>query len=117
MLALVKSQKKEEPPPGRDLDRRIARALGIEVSESLPPYSTDEDVAVALAESFAKKWGYWEHVKLEVDGGWTVGWIEEKQPLHHSIRPIQSSAPTRALAICRSILKVVESVKRRSTQK
>ena len=105
--------KKREPQAGRDLDRQIARLLEGSPASSVPAYSTDDTIAVALAEQFSREWGWWHYEKREVYGGWSVGWIEERQPLLRSIRPIQSSAPTRALAICRSILKVSESIRDR----
>lgn len=114
MLPLFKSRaNKKELTAGPDLDREVARLLGIHASEAVPRYSTDDRVAVALAEWFSREWGWWHYKKREVYGGWTVGWIEEKQPMQYSCSPIQSSGPTRPLAICRSILKVVESVKER----
>jgi hypothetical protein len=97
MLTLVKSR--TEPAAGRGLDLEVARVLGMDPSKAVPPYS--------------KERGFYDYIKLEIDGGWTVEWIGRKQPLHHSMKPIQSTAPTRALAICRSILKVVDSVKGR----
>jgi hypothetical protein len=100
---------------GPRLDREVARALGVDASAAVPPYSTNDDIAVALAEWFSREWGCWEYVKLELDGAWTVGWIEEKQPLHHSMRPVQSTAPTRALATCRSILKLTKARGDRAT--
>ncbi len=113
MLTLVRSQPKGNLTPGPDLDLEVARVLGLEVSDSIPPFSTDDNAAITLAESFSRKWGFWEYVKLEVDGSWTVGWIAERQPLHPSMKPIQATAATRALAICRSILKVVASARDR----
>lgn len=114
MLPLFRSRAiKKELSAGPDLDREVARVLGIDTSGAVPRYSTEDDTAVALAEWFSKERGWWHYKKREVYGGWTVGWIEEKQPLQVSTRPIQSSAPTRALAICRSILKVAESLEER----
>ncbi len=111
MLPLFKSQaKKTEPIAGPELDREIARVVGFDGSERIPFFSTDDATAVALAESFSRDRGWWHYKKREVYGGWTVGWIQEKRPASVAIKPIQASAPTRALAICRSILKVVESM-------
>jgi hypothetical protein len=105
--------KKREPQAGRDLDEQIARLVEGDSAAGVPAYSTDDRIAAALAERFSAEWGWWHYEKREVYGGWSIGWIEEKQPLLRSVRPIQSSAPTRALAICRSILKVSESIRDR----
>jgi hypothetical protein len=100
-----------EPQPGRDLDRRIEREVwGAENGAPIPAYSSDEAAAVALARRFSKEKGWWYFERREVFGGTTVGWISESQPLLVSIRPIQASGPTRALAICRSLLKVADSI-------
>lgn len=99
-----------EPEPGRELDRQMAReVLGTEPGDAAPPYSTNDVTAVALAERFSKERGWWHFEKREIYGGWSVGWIAESQPLMVSIRPIRASAPTRSLAICRSLLKVARS--------
>jgi len=99
-----------EPEPGRELDRQMAReVLGIEPGDAVPPYSTNDVTAAALAERFSKERGWWHFERREIYGGWSVGWIAESQPLLVSIHPIRASAPTRALAICRSLLKVARS--------
>jgi hypothetical protein len=114
MLPLFKLQtNRKEPSAGPDLDRQIARVLGLDPSANVPPYSTDDAISVALAEWFSKEWSWWHYKKRELYGSWTVGWIEEKQPLQRSTRRVESSAPTRALAICRSILKVSELIQDR----
>ncbi len=106
-----------EAQAGRDLDRRIERDVwGAERAESFPCYSTDDAVAVALARRFSREKGWWYFERKEVFGGTTVGWISESQPLLVSLRPIQASGPTRALAICRSLLKVVGSMEHRSPE-
>jgi hypothetical protein len=106
-----------EPQAGRDLDRRIERDVwGVERAESLPCYSTDDTAAVGLARRFSREKGWWYFERKEVFGGTTVGWISESQPLLVSLRPIQASGPTRALAICRSLLKVVGSMEHRSPE-
>ena len=101
-----------EPQAGRDLDRRIEREVWgtSDNGEKIPCYSTDEAAAVALARRFSREKGWWYFERKEVFGGTTVGWISESQPLLVSVRPIQASGPTRALAICRSLLKVAGSM-------
>jgi hypothetical protein len=112
MLSLFKPEaKRKELPAGPEFDREVARLLAGGLEASIPPYSTDDATAVELAKRFSKEWSWWHYEKREVHGDWSVGWIEESQPLMLSIHPIQLSAPTRALAICRSILKVSESIR------
>jgi len=100
-----------EPEAGPELDRLIEReVLGVEPADAVPPYSRDEAAAVSLAAKFSREWGWWHFEKKEVFGGWSVGWVEEGQPYLHSIYPVRSSAPSRALAICRSLLKAARLV-------
>jgi hypothetical protein len=98
-----------EPQAGPGLDREIERRVcGVEPGVVVPPYSSDEATAVALANRFSRTRGWWFFEKKEVFGGSAFGWIQESQPLFVSVHPIQASAPTRALAICRSLLKVAD---------
>jgi hypothetical protein len=98
-----------EPEAGPGLDREIERRVcGVEPGSTVPPYSTDEAAAVTLANRFSRTRGWWFFEKREVFGGSAFGWIRESQPLFVSVHPIQASAPTRALAICRSLLKVAD---------
>ncbi len=103
-----------EPEAGVHLDREIERRVcGVEPGASVPAYSTDEALAVALANRFSRTRGWWFFEKREVFGGSAFGWIQESQPLFVSVHPIQASAPTRALAICRSLLKVADFLEAR----
>ncbi len=103
-----------EPEAGPNLDREIERrVLGVQPGATVPAYSTDEAVAVALANRFSRTRGWWFFEKREVFGGSAFGWIQESQPLFVSVHPIQASAPTRALAICRSLLKVADFLEAR----
>jgi hypothetical protein len=103
-----------EPEAGPALDMEIERrVLGVEPAASVPPYSTDETVAIALANRFSRTRGWWFFEKREVFGGSAFGWIQESQPLFVSVHPIQASAPTRSLAICRSLLKVADFLEAR----
>ena len=98
-----------EPSAGPELDREIERRIcGVEPGDSVLPYSTDEGTALTLAHRFSRTRGWWFFEKREVFGGAAFGWIQESQPLFVSVHPIQASAPTRALAICRSLLKVAD---------
>lgn len=103
-----------EPEAGLELDRKIAREiLCVEPGDTVPSYSSDDATAAALAARFSREFGWWHFEKKEIYGGWSVGWIEEGQPYLHSVYPVRSSAPSRALAICRSILKVASVVQSR----
>jgi hypothetical protein len=114
MRFLRRSEPKGEPEAGPEMDRAIEReVLGVEPTKETPPYSTHDPTAVALAARFSRERRWWHFEKREVYGGWSVGWIEESQPLLVSIQPIRASAPTRALAICRSLLKVVHEIQAR----
>jgi hypothetical protein len=98
-----------EPEAGPSLDHEIERRVcGVEPVGAVPAYSTDETAAVALANRFSRTQGWWFFEKREVFGGSAFGWIQESQPLLVSVHPIQASGPTRALAICRSLLKVAD---------
>jgi hypothetical protein len=108
------TNKEKELQAGPELDRRIEReVLGREPAKEVPRYSIHEQTAVALAARFSSDRGWWHFEKHEVYGGWSVGWIEESHPLLVSVQPIRASAPTRALAICRSLLKVTAELNRR----
>lgn len=103
-----------EPEAGLELDRKIAREiLSLEPGDAVLPYSRDDATAAELAARFSREFGWWHFEKKEIYGGWSVGWIEEGQPYLHSVYPIRSSAPSRALAICRSILKAASVVRSR----
>lgn len=107
-------ERKTESEAGPAMDREIEReVLGREPSGEVPHYSTDDATAVALATRFSRERGWWQFEKREVYGGWSVGWIEESQPLLVSIQPIRANGPTRALAICRSLLKVTRELSAR----
>ena len=94
--------------PGRRSIGRSSGASAAFAGSDRAPYSTDESAAVALANRFSRTRGWWFFEKREVFGGSAFGWIQESQPLFVSVHPIQASAPTRALAICRSLLKVAD---------
>ena len=102
-------RRESEPAAGPQLDREVERRVcGVEPGEVVPPYSTDEAAALDLAHRFSRTRGWWFFEKREVFGGAAFGWIQESQPLFVSVHPIQASAPTRALAVCRSLLKVAD---------
>jgi hypothetical protein len=107
-----------EPDAGPELDREIYRLIeGAEPQGIAPPYSTDDATAVAMAAKFSREWRWWLFEKKNLQGEWVAGWIEETQPLLVSVRPIRASAPTRALALCRAVLKVARSARTRPGKK
>lgn len=103
-----------EPAAGPALDREIERRLWGGESATPPPYSTDDRAAITLASRFSRSKGWWFFEKREVFGGACFGWIQESQPLFVSVHPIQASAPTRALAVCRSLLRVADFLESRA---
>ena len=101
-----------ELPAGEELDRQIERRVfGRVPGRSVPPFSTEDWTAVALAELVSRQTGWWFDV-VERDGTWEAMWIELPPPggsEHGSRRRIltlvTATASTRALAICRSLVK------------
>jgi hypothetical protein len=103
-----------DPEAGPELDREIHRIIEGEEPRSdseVPPYSTDDATAIAMAARFSREWGWWLFEKKDLQGEWVAGWIEETQPLLVSVRPVRASAPTRPLALCRAVLHVVRTAR------
>lgn len=76
--------------------------------DSVPPFSTRDWTALALAELVADRKG-WKYQLLDQGGGWTAIWYEP-HPRSGSISALVSArGPTRALAICRALLKAAHS--------
>ncbi|MEP6767144.1 MAG: hypothetical protein ABJC61_00645 [Acidobacteriota bacterium] len=97
--------------PGPELDREIERRVFSRApGRAIPPFSTEEWTATALAELVARQTG-WTCEVGEQHGAWSALWIEhpEESPAPAGRRRILSmvtaSGPTRALAICRSLIK------------
>ena len=95
--------------PGPDLDREIERRVfGRASRRAVPPFSTQDWSAQALAELVSRQTGWWYDVS-EREGVWSAMWIEP--PAGAPTRPrrilslITATGPTRAAAICRALLR------------
>ena len=102
-------------PAGEELDRQIeSRVFGRTAARSVPPFSTEEWTATALAELVARETGWWFEAAAR-DGVWEAMWIEYPRDLSDSSRGRRilsmttATAPTRALAICRALIKATGS--------
>ena len=110
-LASWRRSRGTDLPSGPALDRQIEwRVFGRAAGRSVPPFSTEDWTASALAELVARQTGWWFDV-TQRDRTWEAMWIEHPPvPLHASSRRrilslVTATAPTRALAICRSLLR------------
>jgi hypothetical protein len=95
--------------PGPELDREIERRVfGRTSTRPVPPFSTQDWNAQALAELVSRQTGWWFDVS-EREGIWNAMWIEP--PAGAPTRPrrilslITATGPTRAAAICRALLR------------
>ena len=95
--------------PGPDLDREIEeRVFGRTSTRQVPPFSTQDWNAQALAELVSRQTGWWFDVS-EREGIWSAMWIEP--PVGAPTKPrrilslITATGPTRAAAICRALLR------------
>ncbi|HYK41706.1 MAG TPA: hypothetical protein VE007_04895 [Thermoanaerobaculia bacterium] len=95
--------------PGPELDREIERRVfGRASTRQVPPFSTEDWNAQALAELVSRETGWWFDVS-ERDGLWSAMWIEP--PAGAATKPrrilslITATADTRAAAICRALLR------------
>lgn len=97
--------------PGPELDREIERRVFSRApGRAVPPFSTEEWTATALAALVSRQTG-WTCEVSEQHGAWSAMWIEhpDESPAPPARRRILSmvtaSGPTRALAIRRSLIK------------
>jgi len=109
--AAARRSRFSELPAGEQLDRQIERRVfGRDSEKSVPPFSTEDWTATALAELASRRTGWWFDV-AERDGVWEAMWIEhppiseERKPGDRILSLITATASTRALAICRSLLR------------
>ncbi len=99
------------PASGPELDREVERRVFSRApGRSVPPFSTEDWTATALAELVSRQTG-WTCEVSEQNGAWSAIWIEhfDASPAP-ALRPrilsmVTASGPTRALAICRSLVK------------
>ncbi len=99
------------PTSGPELDREVERRVFSRApGRSVPPFSTEDWTATALAGLVSRQTG-WTCEVSELHGAWSAMWIEHPgaSPASPARRRILSmvtaSGPTRALAICRSLVK------------
>ncbi|MEO8191512.1 MAG: hypothetical protein ABI682_14315 [Acidobacteriota bacterium] len=99
------------PESGPELDREIERRVFSRApARAVPPFSTEDWTATALLELVLRRTG-WKCDLTEQDGTWSAMWIEYPGVSSAAgsrskiLSMITASAPTRALAICRALLK------------
>ena len=95
--------------PGPELDREIERRVfGRTSTRPVPPFSTQDWNAQALAELVSRQTGWWFDV-TEREGVWSAMWIEP--PAGAPTKPrrilslITATGSTRAAAICRALVR------------
>jgi len=93
---------------GPELDALVQRRVFGGTAQSVPPFSTRDWTALALAELVADRRG-WRYQLIEQDGGWTAVWFEPRSGRRGYQTLVSSRAPTRALALCRGLLKATRS--------
>ncbi|MEP6801811.1 MAG: hypothetical protein ABJC07_07735 [Acidobacteriota bacterium] len=98
------------PESASDLDREIERRVFLKApGRAVPPFSTEDWTAAALAQQVSRQTG-WACEVSEHDGTWSAIWFETPRPSsdlapQKILSRITASAPTRALAICRALIK------------
>ncbi len=98
------------PESGPELDREIERrVLRKAPARAVPPFSTEDWTATALAQMVSRQTG-WACEVSEQDATWSAIWIEypnssPSAPRQRILSMITASAPTRALAICRALIR------------
>jgi hypothetical protein len=100
---------RREPLSGSELDALLhARVFGGETGGRVPPFSSRDWTALALAELVSDRTG-WKYQLLEQGNGWTAIWFEPHAGRGSISTLVSSRGPTRALALCRALLKAVGS--------
>src|SRR5262249_37329144 len=84
------------------------RIFGEHSGGSVPPFSTRDWTALALAELVSDRKG-WKYQLVEQGGGWTAIWYEPHHGRGAISALVSARGPTRALALCRALLKAVRS--------
>ncbi|MCA1582003.1 MAG: hypothetical protein LC796_11565 [Acidobacteria bacterium] len=99
------------PTSGPELDREVERRVFAGAPRrSVPPFSTEDWTATALAELVSRQTG-WTCEVTEQNDAWSAMWIEHPDPSPAPparckiLSMVTASGPTRALAICRSLVK------------
>jgi hypothetical protein len=94
---------------GPELDAKLhALIFGDHAGDSVPPFSTRDWTALALAELVSDRKG-WKYQLVEQSGGWTAIWYEPHHGRGSISALVSARGPTRSLALCRALLKAVRS--------
>ena len=93
---------------GPELDALVQQRVFGEVGRYVPPFSTSDWSALALAELISDRKG-WRYQLIENEGSWTAVWFEPRSGKRGLSTLVSARAPTRALALCRGLLKAVRS--------
>jgi hypothetical protein len=93
---------------GPELDALVQERVFGGTGGSVPPFSTRDWTALALAELVSDRRG-WRYHLIENDGVWTAVWLEPRSGPRGIQTLVSSRAPTRALALCRGLLKAARS--------
>jgi hypothetical protein len=99
----------DEFSAGSEMDWMIqARVFGCGPGVAVPPFSTRDGTAVALADLVAARTG-WKYQLVEQGGTWTAIWFEPRIGRGGVSALVSARARTRALAICRALLKAARA--------
>ncbi len=96
---------------GPELDRLLARrVLGGEGEPPAPPYSSEDLAATALADLVGRQSGWSFHLAF-CGNAWMATFTEKGDPKENAPNPpvsslVSATGRSRALAICRALLKV-----------
>ena len=94
---------------GPEMDRELqTRVFGADHAQSVPPFSTRDWTALALAELVTERTN-WRYQLVEQDGLWTAIWFERGLPKRRVAAMVTARASTRALALCRALMKATRS--------
>jgi hypothetical protein len=94
---------------GRELDRNLRdRIFGSSRKRYVPPFSTRDWSAIALAELVSRRTG-WKYQLLAQGGTFTAIWFEGEGSLEGPPAMAMGKGRTRALALCRALLEATRS--------
>lgn len=117
---MSKSVPPAELEAGPYIDRLIElQVFGQKPASDPPAYSTDDTMAERVLAHLNRPPLRWMAIREEA--GWTVAWRQPSEAddadstATRYLRLVSASAPTRALAICRSALKLVEATRKNGT--
>lgn len=94
---------------GPELDTLLhSKVFGEGQTDSVPPFSSRDWTALALAELVSNRRG-WKYQLVEHGGGWSAIWFEPHVGRGSISALVSARGPTRALALCRALLKAARS--------